>query len=542
MILTAPHIVIDRLDITYRDDKGNDTSAVCGASLSLERGETLGIAGESGSGKSTLARALLGYTRPGGRFAAGSVTVGGTNVLSMDRVALRRFRGGRAAMVHQNPLSSLTPHLTIGNQLAEIVRRHTDLKGSEIVDRIFWLLERTGLPEPKVIASRYPHEISGGQRQRVVIAAALIGRSELLVLDEPTTALDKTVETEVLQLIKEIQSELNASMIYVSHDLNVISAMCSRVVIMKSCRIVEQGDVKELFSSPKTDYARDLIAAIPGLDEQGPEPKHDTGASPAPALSVDGLNFAYVQPSFFSWLRQPPPLAVKDLTVNIPEGQTLGVVGESGSGKSTLAALIAGVFSGNTGKIMIGEKQLQGSARTRPRDLRRRVQLVFQDPLSSLNPTHTIEDILTRPMRLYFGKSAPECHEAAVQLIKDLELSPELLKRFPRQLSGGEQQRIAIGRALAAEPDLLICDEVTSALDVTIQARVLDLLMRVQSDRRLTCLFISHDLGVIGRVSHTIAVLQDGELREVGPRNRILKTPEHAYTRRLLSSMPTVPS
>ncbi|MCJ7874545.1 ABC transporter ATP-binding protein [Phaeobacter sp. J2-8] len=534
--MMTPHIHISGLDVTYSTDLGTEVHAVRDAGLQVLRGETLGIVGESGSGKSTLARSLLGYARPGARFAKGTVRLGDTDVLRLDPAGLRAFRGGRAAMVPQNPLSSLTPHMPIGRQLAELVRLHTDLRDSAAKKRILWLMDRTGLPEPDKLLARYPHEISGGQRQRVVIAAALIGRPELIVLDEPTTALDKTVEAEVLQLVAELQKELNATLVYVSHDLNVIRAMCRKIAVMKDGKILEQGLLSRVYSRPATAYTQELIRAIPRIEPQGPKP----GSRPAhTALASAGfattsVSFSYHRPGGLFRRGPDGPPALQDITLDINAGETLGIVGESGSGKSTLAGLVAGIVSGHSGRITFDGQPLAGKAANRSKDMRRRVQMVFQDPLSSLNPAQKVNEILARPRQLYFGRSAAEARADSIALLKEVELEPDILNRSARQLSGGQQQRIAMCRALAAEPELLICDEVTSALDVTIQARVLDLLLRIQKERGLTCLFISHDLAVIGKVSHRVAVLQMGRLQEIGQRDALLNAPTTDYTRKLL--------
>lgn len=530
----SAHVTIEGLRITYRDDAGEETAAVRDANIRLRRGETLGIVGESGSGKSTLARALLGHARPGARFAAGSVHVGETDVLALTGADLRRFRGGRAAMVPQNPLSSLTPHMTIGAQLEELVRRHTDMTGKAVHAHALSLMERTGLPEPERLAKRYPHEISGGQRQRTVIAAALIGKPELIVLDEPTTALDKTVEARVLQLVADVQKELGATLVYVSHDLNVIRALCSRIAVMKDGRVIEQGKTARIFDMPETDYTRSLLHAIPRLDVEGPPPP-ETAAHDH--IEVNALRFSYNRsPGFLSRSKQETPPTLDDISFSLRRGETLGLVGESGSGKSTVAALIAGVVSGHDGDIRLGGDTISGAARRRTREMRRRVQLVFQDPLSALNPSHTVEEILVRPLRLHFGLSQAAARDKAAAALSEMELGPEFLSRRPRQLSGGQQQRVGFARALAAEPDLLICDEVTSALDVTIQANMLSLFLRIQRERAMTCIFISHDLAVIARVSHRIAVLEKGQVREIGDRDSVLRHPTSPYTQRLLAA------
>ncbi|MDE2793007.1 MAG: ABC transporter ATP-binding protein [Paracoccaceae bacterium] len=531
------HVDVADLRIVYRDDLGRDFTAVESATFSMGRGETLGIVGESGSGKSTLARALLGYARRGGLISSGRIRVGDTDVLALQGKDLRRFRGGRAAMVPQNPLSSLSPHMTIGTQLRELVKLHTELSGSTLREHVLSLMVKTGLRDPEMLAKRYPHEISGGQRQRAVIAAALVGTPELIVLDEPTTALDKTVEAQVLKLIRDIQKDINSTLIYVSHDLHVIRSMCQRILVMKDGEIVEEGASDEIFHNPQSGYSKSLVSAIPRIEASGPSAPRVP--NPSIYLSMNDLSFSYSVHSGILGKRKRGAAALNKVNLAITRGHTLGVVGESGSGKSTLAGLVSGLVSGHDGKIIVDGEPVVGVARRRRKDLRRRIQMVFQDPLSSLNPTHSVAEILIRPMRLYFGLTPFEARSRAVALLADLELEPELMSRRPLQLSGGQQQRVAIARALAAEPDLLICDEITSALDVTIQASVLDLLLRLQDMRGTSFIFISHDLAVIARVSHQIAVLENGNMREFGTRDAVLTAPEHPYTRRLLEASET---
>lgn len=528
-----PHVEVSDLQVLFRNAAGADVAAVERIGFTLERGATLGIVGESGSGKSTVARALLGYARPGARIARGAVRVGQHDVLSLAPADLQTYRGGRAVMVPQNPLSSLTPHRPNGAQLLELITRHSDLRGAQARARALELMEATGLPEPDQLFSRYPHEISGGQRQRLVIAAALVARPELIVLDEPTTALDKTVEARVLDIVSRVQAELDATLVYVSHDLNVISALCGRVLVMKDGCEVESGPTARIFDAPGQAYTRDLVAAIPKLDARQARPAPDGKRA---ALRVEGLSFAYSPPARFWAPRQSRPKAVDKVSFAIAPGETLGIVGESGSGKSTMASLLAGVLAGHSGTIRLGDQKVSGAAKTRPQDMRRRIQMVFQDPLSSLNPAHTIEQTLTRPLMRYFGLTRPAARDRALAMLADLELGPAFLERWPRQLSGGQQQRIAIARALVAEPDVLICDEVTSALDVTIQAQVLALLGRLQAARGLAVLFISHDLAVVADVSDQILVLERGQIRDHGPRDQVLKAPGHPYTQRLLAA------
>lgn len=537
-----PHITVSDLTLVYKTGPKTEVPAVDNVSFSIRRGETLGIVGESGCGKSSLARALLAYTRPGARIASGTISVSGTDILTFDPAALLKFRGGRAAMVPQNPLSSLTPHRTIGQHLTELIRLHRADHGKRPKDRAIELLGAMELPDPAAIYDRYPHQLSGGQRQRVVIAAALVAEPELIILDEPTTALDKTVESQVLDLVSRLQQRTNTTLIYVSHDLNVIARMCERVLVMKDGKVLEDGPTDQVFTTPKTEYARTLVAAIPRLECR---PNTPARLQTAPAkLTVNGLDFSYgnrggLNPISRLFLRSQPPKTLSGVSVSIPAGGTLGVVGESGSGKSTLASLVAGLIDCKPGAIEFDGKSLHGLATRRDRDLRRRVQMIFQDPASSLNPQHTVEQIVTRPLQFFFGMTRAAAREQAAALLEELDLHSGFLSRSPRQLSGGQQQRVAIARAFAGKPDLILCDEVTSALDVTVQSSVLKVMKRLQREHGTTYLFISHDLPVVAEMSDAILVLEGGCMRDYGTTQAVLEAPSSDYTRKLLAAFST---
>ncbi|MDB5588868.1 MAG: nikE [Devosia sp.] len=537
--MKTPHVDVRNLKLVYKTGPQTELAAIDEVSFSIGKGETLGIVGESGCGKSSLARAFLGYTRPGARIAGGALVVGGVDVFALTGEALRRYRGGRAAMVPQNPLSALTPHRTIGQHMVELIRIHNAAGNISPTQKALDLLAAMELPDPSAIFARYPHQLSGGQRQRVVIAAALVAEPELIVLDEPTTALDKTVETQVLDLVSRLQKRTNTTLIYVSHDLNVVARMCDGVLVMQHGKVLEDGPTKEVFNAPKTEYARTLIAAIPKL-RTGTRPEPVRLATAAPILSIRDLDFSYggkrsrFIPRFFA--APPARQTLKDISLSIAAGSTLGVVGESGSGKSTLASLVAGLVGGNGGRIMFDGKPLSGLAGGRGRDLRRRVQLIFQDPASSLNPQHTVEQIIARPLQVFFGMTRAASRDRVVQLLDELDLDATLLTRSPRQLSGGQQQRVAIARAFACEPDLVLCDEVTSALDVTVQAQVLQQMKRLQREHNTAYLFISHDLPVVAEMSDQMLVLEAGEIRDYADTGTILTNPNSAYTKNLLAA------
>ncbi|MBO9353037.1 dipeptide ABC transporter ATP-binding protein [Bordetella petrii] len=527
------------LDIGYRRNDRRVVGAVHGVAFTVPAGTSLGIVGESGSGKSTLARALLGHCRAGGVITAGSVHIAGVDILRLDESGRRKLRGRHIAFVPQNPLSSLTPHMRIGDQVDEAVRHLRGCGAAEARARTLELFHATNLPDPQTICARYPHELSGGQRQRIVIAAALAGDPGVLVLDEPTTALDKTTEVQVLELVRALRQRFNTSLIYVSHDLGVISSMCDQVIVMHEGAVVEQGDVASIFGAPAHAYTRQLIAAIPHVNTE-PAPRAAISAENRgkPLLEAEKLAFSYPvrRRDWFQRGTQPARPALDALSFCIARGETLGLVGESGSGKSTAAALVSGLMAPSGGTLRFDGEPLAPLAVDRAPALRRRIQIVFQDPLSSLNPRQRIATILERPLTMFTPLRGPALRERAQALMRAMHLDPALLECYPRQLSGGQQQRVAIARAFAAEPDLIVCDEITSALDVSVQAQVLDLLLELQRKTGTAYLFISHDLGVVRRMADRVVVLRHGEVCEAGPTGQVFLSPRSDYTRLLLQA------
>lgn len=528
---------VEDLRIGYFAGRGEITPAVDGVAFNLARGETLGIVGESGCGKSTLARALLGYCRPGSAVIGGRVVLDGRDLFALPAAVIRRLRGRRVALVPQNPLSSLTYHIRVGPQIAEVLRIHQGMDDRAARTAAIDLMAATNLPDPERLYDCFPHQLSGGQRQRVVIAAALACRPDVMVLDEPTTALDTTTEMQVVNLVKKLRDEIGMALVYVTHDLTLIAYMCERILVMLAGKVVEGGPVAKVFRRPRSDYTRALIAAIPRLDAKPPA----TTARPrmaAPLLGVTGLRHAYGVGSWLPFLHHGRSgiEVVRDVSFELARGETLGLVGESGSGKSTIANLVVGLAAPTAGTIAFDGDALAGHARRRPPALRRRIQIVFQDPLSSLNPRHRVATILTRPLEVFHGLKGAAAWRRAEQLLESMELPTELMMRFPRQLSGGQQQRVALARAFAAEPDLIVCDEVTSALDVSVQAHVLRVLKAIQRSTGAACLFISHNLGVVQQVADRVIILQDGEVREQGETASIYAAPRHPYTRQLLAA------
>jgi ABC-type glutathione transport system ATPase component len=520
------------LSIGYANDTGQVTPVVRSVSFELARGASLGIVGESGSGKSTLARALLGFLRPGGRFTGGSLEFGGLDLTRAPVAALRSLRGRQVAIVPQNPLSSLTFHLPVGEQLLEILRTRAGLGRVAARQRMHELLEHTGLPDPPSTALRYPHQLSGGQRQRVVIACALACRPELLVMDEPTTALDKTTEAQVLDLVATLRQNSQTALVLVTHDLNVVARVCERVMVMKEGHVVEQGLTSEVFGAPRTAYAGELLGSVLRIDmEQALRP-----ATATPTLiDVERVGFAW-RTGTWPWQRSRGTRVLDDVSVRVGQGEVLGVIGESGSGKTTLALTVAGLLAPQHGAIRLDAEVLAGSVQRRSTEQRRQVQMVFQDPLSSLNPRHTVARAIERPLRQFQGLSRSAAREAAARLLGRLGLDETLLNRYPRQLSGGQQQRVAIARAFAARPRLLICDEITSALDATVQARLLDQLRELQRIEGVAMLLITHDLSVIWRMAPRVVVLRGGRIVEAGPTSDVFCRPSNPYTSGLVEA------
>jgi peptide/nickel transport system ATP-binding protein len=530
---------VKNLTVGYYNRFKQLVPAVSDVDFQLQKGETLGIVGESGCGKSTLARALMGYCRPGSLIMGGEVEFDGLNILQMDASELRELRGRRIAMVPQNPLSSLTYHIRVGPQVDEILRIHQGMDNRSARNHTLELFEATNLPDPEQIYNRYPHEISGGQRQRVVIAGALACQPAVMVLDEPTTALDTTTEMQVLQLVKELRKNRNMALVYITHDLTLTDYICEDVLVMLDGSVVEKGLVSRIFKAPETDYAQMLISSIPRVDSENGAGRFQPAASNrAPLLRVKNIKFRYKSPwspaAIFK--TQKGPLVVDNVSFDLECGETIGLVGESGSGKSTIANIVCGLLSATSGDIIFDGQPINIVGEKRVLDLRRRIQIIFQDPLSSLNPRHRIETILSRPLRIFFGLKGRAAHDRMVELLESMELIPDHLSRFPRQLSGGQQQRVAIACAFAAKPDLVLCDEVTSALDVSVQAQVLELLKALQEKTGVACVFISHDLGVVRHVANRVIVLQKGVVIESGLTEDVFANPKHDYTRLLLAA------
>ncbi|MBL3688101.1 ABC transporter ATP-binding protein [Leucobacter zeae] len=519
--------------------------AVADVTLDLEPGEILAVVGESGSGKTLTARAALGLLPPRTR-TRGAVLLGGEDVLTAPPATLRALRGGEAAMIFQEPSTALNPVFRVGWQLEEGLRAHGMTRRAERRARALEMLRAVGIPDPERRIDDYPHQFSGGQKQRIVIAMALALRPSVIIADEPTTALDVTVQAEILDLLRHCREEFGASIVLITHNMGVVADLADRVAVMYRGDLVEQAPVEQLFAAPREEYTRELLAAVPrlgsGLGPSGearritaiPVRSAVSAAPDAPAVRMSDLEVTYR-----SGFGAHPVRAVHGVSLEIARGEVVGLVGESGSGKSTIGRAIGGLEPVSGGELEVFGDDLRRLGKRRLREFRRRVGFVFQDPAASFNSFMTVEQCISEPMqihRLPGGRAARRAR--ALELLDAVELPAAFADRFPFELSGGQRQRVGLARALALDPDLVIADEPTSALDVSVQARVLEIFTALQRDLGFASLFISHDLAVVEMLAHRVGVLSRGELVELGETERVLHHPEHPYTQRLISAVP----
>ncbi|MCZ8261968.1 MAG: ABC transporter ATP-binding protein [Beijerinckiaceae bacterium] len=522
--------------------------AVKSVSLTVGRGETLCVVGESGSGKSVMARSILRLLpEPHLQIAGGQILLDGEDLAMADPRRMRQIRGGQIAMVFQEPMVALNPLMTIGRQIDEILEVHTDWGKAERRRRVIAVFEDVRLPDPEFIVGAYPHELSGGQRQRVMIAMSLVLEPRLIIADEPTTALDVTTEAQVLTLLKELQTKHGTALLFITHNFGVVAEIADRVAVMRSGELVEYGTARDVLDNPRHPYTKALIDAVPSLvPRKHPDPAPDTPSEPI--LSVRGLEKTYGRVAAVpAWLTRLLPgggrsrrgavKAVNKVDLDIRRGSAVALVGESGSGKSTLARCLIGLEQADAGSAMIGGEEIVGLSRKAWRPLRARVQMVFQDPFASLNPRTRVGDIIARGAILQ-GQGEAAAMAQARALLDLVGLDAKAADRFPHEFSGGQRQRIGIARALAVKPDILIADEPVSALDVSVQKQVLDLLDDLRRRFGLTMLFITHDLRVAAHVCEEIVVLKNGAIVERGLTAEIFADPRHEYTRTLLASVP----
>jgi peptide/nickel transport system ATP-binding protein len=589
--MSSPATILSVRDL--RVDVAGGDPIVEDVSLSVATGEILGLVGESGSGKTTIALALLGYARPGTRIVLGDTAVAGETVNGRDERAARRLRGRLVSYVPQDPGNALNPALRIGHAIQDVLDEHA---AHREVGSVESALASVHLPTSRDFARRFPHQLSGGQQQRVTIAMALVCEPPLVVLDEPTTGLDVVTQARVLEEIDRLRRERGLAMVYVSHDLAVVAQIADRIAVVYAGRIVEEGPARAILAEPRHPYTRGLVASIP--DHVRPRCLH---GMPGVAVGVGerpaGCAFAPRCPQkkarcegempgleevgagrlvrCFEWRRTPPlelgeaaqqrpvaaeaallsveslravhgrgrgaVVAAEDVSFALVRGECVALVGESGSGKTTIARCVAGLHSPAAGRILLDGTPLAARAKDRSKLARRRLQIVFQNPFDSLNPRHRVGDAIARPARVLRDLSAREAAAEVTGLLERVRLPARIAARFPGELSGGERQRVAIARALAARPELLVCDEITSALDVSVQAAVLELLAGLRAELGLALLFISHDLGVVASIADHVLVLEQGVVCEEGPAARLLASPVHPYTRRLVEAAPRLP-
>lgn len=522
--------LIEVKDLTVEFGQGQDWQRVVhGISFSIQRGETLAIVGESGSGKSVTAHSILRLLpKASTRHPTGVIDYQGQNLLALPEAKMRGLRGNRIAMVFQEPMTSLNPLHSIGKQINEVLGLHKGLTGKAATARTLELLELVGIPEPAKRLKAYPHELSGGQRQRVMIAMALANEPELLIADEPTTALDVTVQLKILELLKELQARLGMAILLISHDLNLVRKIAHRVCVMQQGRIVEQAMCETLFNKPQHSYTQELIDAEP------------SGAPVTPAPQPDLIKAQDVKvwfPIKKGLLRRTVDhvKAVDGVSFTLAQGQTLGIVGESGSGKSTLGMALLRLLN-SQGQIEFNGQAINGLSQHEIRPLRRQMQVVFQDPYGSLSPRMSVGQIIGEGLDIHGMGTDAEREQAIIDALIEVGLDPHTRHRYPHEFSGGQRQRIAIARALVLKPALILLDEPTSALDRTVQRQVVELLRSLQAKYNLTYLFISHDLAVVKALSHELMVIKHGKVVEQGAAKEIFAAPQHPYTRQLLEA------
>ena len=559
--MTDNILTVKNLSISFDSHQG-ENQVLFDVSYQLNKNEILGIVGESGSGKSVSSLAILGLLpKKQTKYNSGEINYLGDDLLAYSNVDFQSLRGNKIAMIFQEPMTSLNPSLTCGKQVVEVLQRHLNLSTLEAKQEVLSLFEKVKLPETEIIFNKYPHQISGGQKQRVMIAMAIACKPDILIADEPTTALDVTVQKEIILLLKSIQKETEMSIIFISHDLALVSEISDSVVVMYKGKIVENGSVEEVFNNPKNDYTKALINSRPSVNERlevlptiqdylsnsisnsvisssQRAINHETLYSSAPLLKVVNVNKEYVTKGLL-FTKDTNFKAVNNVSFNLYEGETLGLVGESGCGKSTLGNAILQLDKATSGEIFYKGEDITKISKSALRNLRKEIQLIFQDPYSSLNPRIPVGKAIMEPMRVHkLYKNSAERKEKTLELLTRVGLSEEHFYRYPHEFSGGQRQRIGIARTIAVNPKLIICDESVSALDISVQAQVLNLLNELKEKFGFSYIFISHDLAVVKYMSDQLVVMNKGEIEEIGEADSIYENPESVYTKSLIEAIP----
>ncbi len=526
---TGPVLSFDNLDVRFGTEFGQ-VHAVKGISIEVNPGEVLALVGESGSGKSVTSMSALGLL-PGNARVSGDISVAGKVIGSLSDKGLRQLRGNDVAMVFQEPMTALNPVLTVRTQMTEALELHGIAFGKAADARAVELLRMVGIPDAEKRIYQYPHEFSGGQRQRIVIAMAISCDPRVIIADEPTTALDVTVQAEILDLLRSLKDELNTGILLITHNMGVVADMADRVAVMYQGDLVETGTAHDVLNSPQHEYTKRLLDAVPHLGSRGETPPVEQGDSPR-SLEVRDLVVEYHRTG------KEPFRAVDGVSFDVNHGEIVGLVGESGSGKSTIARCVLGLIPAASGQVSILGQDITTMRRAELKKLRRRIGVVFQDPASSLNPRLPVGDCIAEPMEVHNVGDKASRRARVAELLDAVELPRHLANRYPHELSGGQRQRVSIARALSLDPEFLVADEPTSALDVSVQASVLKMFTALQERYEFGCLFVSHDLAVVDTLADRVVVLKDGEVVEQGDRTQVLSNPTEEYTRRLLIAAP----